>query len=228
MTNQIAVKDDEREIRFDTWRGEVALNLAVVKRMCPKATDSEAFMFMQFCKHMGINPYIGEAYLIKYSDNDPAQPVIGKETFTQRAERQGNLEYMRAGVIFADKDGVLTEVQGTVGVGTLVGGWARVKRTDQAEEHYLPVDFAEYNTSRAQWKSKPKTMIRKVALVQTLREAYPSQFTGMFDESEMPEIVVEGDKTPIGQEVLENNTSIEDMTPEEKTQASMNLIPPKD
>ena len=31
----------------------------------------------------------------------------------------------------------------------------------------------------------PATMIRKVALVQALREAFPSELSGMYDQSEM-------------------------------------------
>lgn len=35
------------------------------------------------------------------------------------------------------------------------------------------------------WVKMPATMIRKVALVQGLREAFPDKFQGMYDQSEM-------------------------------------------
>ena len=37
------------------------------------------------------------------------------------------------------------------------------------------------------WKEKPKTMIRKVAIVQTFREAFPDELGGLYSEEEMPE-----------------------------------------
>jgi hypothetical protein len=36
------------------------------------------------------------------------------------------------------------------------------------------------------WKVMPGTMIRKVALVQSLREAFPDEFGGMYSPEEMP------------------------------------------
>jgi hypothetical protein len=36
------------------------------------------------------------------------------------------------------------------------------------------------------WKSMPATMIRKVPLVQSLREAFPDEFGGMYSPEEMP------------------------------------------
>ena len=37
----------------------------------------------------------------------------------------------------------------------------------------------------SQWKSKPATMIRKVAVVQALREAFPEDFGGLYSEEEL-------------------------------------------
>ena len=50
------------------------------------------------------------------------------------------------------------------------------------------------------WASKPATMIRKVALVQALREAFPEDLQGMYsiEESDVP---VPLDETPIQQPV---------------------------
>ena len=49
------------------------------------------------------------------------------------------------------------------------------------------VSLDEYDQHRSLWKTKPATMIRKVALVQALREAYPGAYGGIYDSSEMPE-----------------------------------------
>lgn len=47
------------------------------------------------------------------------------------------------------------------------------------------VSLKEYNTGKASWLKMPATMIRKVAIVQALREAFPSELGGMYDSSEM-------------------------------------------
>ena len=47
------------------------------------------------------------------------------------------------------------------------------------------VGIDEYGTGKSMWKTKPATMIRKVALVQALREAYPGEFAGLYDAAEM-------------------------------------------
>ena len=53
------------------------------------------------------------------------------------------------------------------------------------------VSFEEYagrksdGSLNSQWKSKPGTMIRKVAIVHALREAFPEDLQGLYDASEM-------------------------------------------
>ena len=46
-------------------------------------------------------------------------------------------------------------------------------------------------------------MIRKVALVQALRECYPQQFNGLYDRSEMDQAIVEPGKTESKEEIVE-------------------------
>ena len=45
--------------------------------------------------------------------------------------------------------------------------------------------LTEYDTGKSLWKGKKATMIRKVALVHALREAFPSTFGSLYDESEV-------------------------------------------
>ena len=69
---------------------------------------------------------------------------------------------------------------------TLVGGWAEVSIKDRAVPSRAEVSLAEYDQGRSIWLSKPATMIRKVAVVQALREAFPAQFQALYDADEMP------------------------------------------
>ena len=68
---------------------------------------------------------------------------------------------------------------------TLVGGWAEVHVKDRSIPAKEEVSLAEYNKGQSQWKTMPATMIRKVALVHALREAFPAKFSGLYDAPEM-------------------------------------------
>ena len=48
-------------------------------------SDGEVMMFMSLCRYQHLNPFLREAYLIKYGSNDPATIVTGKDVFTKRA-----------------------------------------------------------------------------------------------------------------------------------------------
>ena len=168
-----------------------------------KPTDQEVVMFIKLCQSQGLNPFLREAYLIKYSDKAPATTVVGKDAFTRRASEMKECKGWKAGVCCMNqKTGVYVEREGTVVLPNekLVGGWCEVKMTRWEEPFKQTAMLDEYHQHNSMWNSKPATMIRKVAIVQALREAFPAQFQGMYDSSEidtngeLPETVI--DVTP--------------------------------
>jgi phage recombination protein Bet len=159
--------------------------------LCPEANDKEVFLFLELCKAHRLNPWIGDVYLIKYGDN-PAQMQAGKEAFTKRAAANPDFDGIEAGItVFNTKTGRLTQREGSAVYADLgerlVGGWARVHVKSKSHTFYDEVALSEYNTGRGLWKTKPATMIRKVALVHALREAFPDDFAGLYSEEEMPD-----------------------------------------
>lgn len=164
----------------------------IKKYICPTATDKEAFTFMQLCKARNLNPFTNEAYLLKYG-NGPATIVVGKDAFTRRAEDNPNFDGFEAGIIVSieDKHGTYVicddDRHGTFYHGNekLLGGWAKVYRKDHTYPVTARVSMKEYSTGKSSWAKIPATMIRKVALVQALREAFPSDLGGCYDSSEM-------------------------------------------
>lgn len=161
-----------------------------------KVTDQEVMMFLSLCKFQHLNPFLKEAYLIKFG-NSPATIVTGKEVFTKRAKRNPNYTGKQAGIILQDKQsGVIIEREGTMYLPeqeNLVGGWAKVYINGYTQPEYASVSFDEYAGRKSngelnsQWATKPATMIRKVALVQALREAFPEDYTGLLSPEEIPE-----------------------------------------
>ena len=155
----------------------------IKKYINDKATDEEAYVFLQLCKARGLNPFLKEAYLIKYDHVSPATMVVGKDAFMKRAELHPEYDGFEAGIITDKKEWK---------VGTflyesekLLGGWAKVYRKDQEHSVVITVSMKEFNTGKSSWKKMPATMIRKVALVNALRESFPSELSGMYDSSEM-------------------------------------------
>lgn len=157
-------------------------------------TDQEVMMFMMLCKGQHLNPFLRDAYLIKFG-NRPATIVTGKGTFLKRAAANPSYDGKESGIIVMDEDGNVTERNGcfySAGE-TIIGGWAKVYHKGRRTPEYVSVPFEEYAGRKAdgslnsQWASKPATMIQKVAVVQALREAFPDDFSGLYSPEEMAE-----------------------------------------
>lgn len=194
-----AANQNKGEFKYLANGEEVKLSAGMVRRYLvsgdpQNVTDQEVMMFLTLCKYQHLNPFLREAYLVKYG-NSPATIVTGKDTFTKRANRNPNYLGKRAGIIVLNTAGEVEEREGTFSLPgeQIVGGWARIYIKDK-EPEYNTVSFEEYvgrkkdGSLNSQWASKPATMIRKVAVVQALREAFPDEFGAMYSPEEMGEV----------------------------------------
>lgn len=181
-------------------------------------SDGEVMMFMSLCRYQHLNPFLREAYLIKYGSNDPATIVTGKDVFTKRANADPRYKGKKAGIIVIKKDGAVEEREGTMVLPneTIVGGWAKIF-IDGKEDEYQSVGFNEYagrkkdGSLNSQWAKKPATMIRKVAVVQALREAFPDRFQGLYAQEEfqnVSDVKLDTEKV-VADEIKENANSVD-------------------
>lgn len=189
---QPAVSSDPVEIEaMDGQRMTVTFD-DVRNFICKEATIAECRIFLETCKQYHLNPFTKEAYLIHYDNKngDTASTIVlGKTCYMKMAEAHPQYDGFEAGVIVMDEAaGELIHREGSIVYQgeTLVGGWAKTYRKDRSRPFYEEVNFSEYDTKKSLWVTKPATMIRKVALVHTLREAFPATFGGLIDESEVP------------------------------------------
>lgn len=182
----------EEITKYETDGGqEIELSAQVVRDVCAqgnaKVTDKEGWEFIELCKAHRLNPFIREAYLVKYGSN--ATIITGKDVFTKRAARNERCEGFKAGVTVLTAQGHIVNREGSAvysAIGEKVlGGWAEVYMHGYQVPVKDTVAFEEYSTGKSGWKSMPGTMIRKVALVHALREAMPEEFGGMYDSAEM-------------------------------------------
>src|SRR5699024_5659559 len=96
-------------------------------------TDQELVMFLNLCKFQKLNPFLNEAYLIKFG-KQPAQIITSKEAFMKRAESHPKYEGFEAGII-VERNGEMKELEGAVKLPNdkLIGGWAKVQKSDRKQ-----------------------------------------------------------------------------------------------
>ena len=147
-------------------------------------TDQDLTQFISICKYNQLNPFLGEAYLVKFG-TQPAQMIVSKEALMKRAEACEQYEGIQAGVIVL-RDNVQVELEGSfyLPTDTLIGGWAKVYRSDRKYPAVARVRLDEYDKKQSTWSEKQSTMISKVAKVQALREAFPAQIGAMYTAEE--------------------------------------------
>lgn len=197
-------------------------------------SDQEVMMFLSLCKFQQLNPFLHEAYLIKFG-NSPATMVVGKDVHVKRASRNPNYDGKQAGIIVQEKEtGNLIEREGEFYIPeqeTLVGGWAKVFIKGHSVPEYAAVSFDEYAGRKGngelnnQWATKPATMLRKVALVHALREAFPEELSGLYSAEEnqqATEIVLDDSTTVEAVQISEAQPEAREMpAPAEDVQGAL-------
>mgnify|MGYP000259694558 FL=1 len=210
-------KNDDKVMNFKVGNDNVQLSINLVKRYLsgdnPNVTESEIMYFMKLCKARGLNPYIRDAYLIKYG-NQPAAIIVAKDAVEKRAIQNPKYDGKEVGIYVENKDtGELIKREGSIlrkNKEELVGAWCTVYRKDWKYPITKEVNFDEYiqkkkdGTPNTNWENRPVTMITKVAIVQALREAFIEELSGMYEAEEMGVNESELDNTPI--QVDENET----------------------
>lgn len=187
----------DKTVEYKCGEEVVKLSPAIIRNYLVNGngnvTDQEVVMFLNLCRFQHLNPFLREAYLIKFG-NQPATIVTGKDAITKRAMRNPKYAGQQAGVVIINAErGELEYRPGSLVIAgeQLVGGWAKVYVKGYDIPIEAVVSYDEYvgttkdGTVNSQWAKKPATMIRKVALVQALREAFPEDLGGLYASEEM-------------------------------------------
>ena len=180
------VKRDEYQISAEDVR----------KFIAPNATDKELFMFMGIIKSYGLNPLKREIHFVKYGNN-AASIIVGYETYLKRAERTGKLDGWKAWI---ENDNIGEKA------------CIEIKRKDQSFPIRWEVYRSEFDKGQSTRKTMPTFMLKKVAIAQGFRLAFPDDLGGMpYIPEEMPESKGGGTSemlplTPV--EVRENDTPV--------------------
>ncbi|MBC1722285.1 phage recombination protein Bet [Listeria seeligeri] len=178
---------------FEVNGEEVKLSGNIIKKYLvsgeAEVTDQEVIMFLQLCKYQKLNPFLNEAYLVKFKNNTgpdkPAQIIVSKEAFMKRAESHPQYNGLSAGII-VEREGEMVEVEGAIKLGKdkLIGGWAKIYRKDRERPVVTKISLSEFSKGQATWNQMPLNMIRKTAIVNAMREAFPDNLGAMYTEEE--------------------------------------------
>lgn len=195
-TKEIAKQEEKNpKVTYDVAGQEVTLSFRIIKDYLTKGngavSDQDLMQFMSICKFNQLNPFLNEAYLIKFGDK-PAQMVVSKEALMKRAEANKEYEGIRAGLILL-REGKITEVEGAFYLkdDEILGAWAEVYRKDRKFPIVAKIPLSEYDKNQSTWNEKKATMITKVAKVQALRDAFPAQLGAMYTSEEQGVIDIE-------------------------------------
>lgn len=181
-------------VSYDVMGSHVELDLNFVKQYLVRGkselvSDQEIVFFMNLCQNQRLNPLVGsEVYLIKYTESDPAQTVVGKGAYMRRLYEHPEYLCKEDGITVLRNNTIVQKEGCCLYPGeSLVGGWCRIHYTRNGTERsaFKEVALSEYNKNMANWKSKPATMINKVAVSQCAREAFPKDYDGVYSEEEM-------------------------------------------
>lgn len=231
MSNTETKKEETKKeiaVVYEVDGEQIKLTPSIVQNYIV-GTDAQITMpefkfFTSLCKARGLNPFLKEAYCIKYGKN-PAQIVVGKDAVLKRAIKNPNYDGMESGVIVQNKEtSEIIERKGTFYLRdseNLVGGWAKVYRTDWQHPTYCSVGFDEVAQKKsdgslnANWSGKGATMVEKVAKVRALRETFVEELGGMYEAEEMG-VDLPNETAPQKQEIIQQDEPIEvDATPVE-------------
>lgn len=197
MSKQEAQQQKEIMVQYEIDGNEIKLTPSIVQNyIVGNGTNinmQEFKLFTELCKVRKLNPFLKEAYLIKYTDKQPAQIVVGKDAILKRAVLNKQYNGREQGIIVQKEDGSIEERKGTFKLPNeqLVGAWAKVFRKDWEHPTYISVSFDEVaqrkgdGTLNSNWASKSATMVEKVALVRALRETFVEDLGGMVDADEV-------------------------------------------
>lgn len=187
MTNELT-QTKEKSVTFEANGEQVTLSPSTVKNFLVNGNENistqETVMFINLCKYQHLNPFLNEAYIIKYGSK-PAQLITSKEAFMKRAESNPQYNGFKAGcIVLRNNDVVYTNGAFILDTDKLLGGWAEVSRKDRDIPVRVELSMKEFSKNQSTWKTMPATMIRKTAIVNALRETFPDTLGGMYTEDD--------------------------------------------
>lgn len=196
MTNELVKKETSDLITKE--KVNEYINTFLTKQL----NQNEAMQFIEIATAFQLNPFKREIYCIPYTMKNGSRKLsilTGYEVYLKRAERLNKLDGWAVKTIGTIKDHDLKAV-------------VEIFRKDWKMPFVHEVYFSEYVQDSQIWRTKPMTMIKKVAIAQGFRLAFPDEMGGMpYTSDELPDEMTTEIKEVVNpvivekKEVKENN-----------------------
>ncbi len=149
--------------------------------LASQLTQEEKLQFIEVAQAFRLNPFKREIHVAVYGEGEYRRMsiVVGYQTYLDRAERTGQLDGWRAWV---------------EGQGEDMRAFVEIHRKDWHSAFVHEVYWKEAvqrkrdGTPTSFWTKMPKFQLKKVAISQGFRLAFPSELGGMpYDPAELPD-----------------------------------------
>jgi len=218
------------EIRYDLLDGtEFKLTMDEVKRYLVQGKAElvevkEFVWFMQKCKALQMNPYLGDCWLIKYSSTQNAAIVVSIDYKRKLAKRQPDCRGWSKGIVVQDVKEDIAYRKGIVLPGdTLLGGWFKGRPANWEMDYELEVSLAGAikKTNQGEltsfWqKDKQADMVAKVAESRGLTALWGEDLQGLVIQGEVETVNIDMKRITEGGDGAPPAYEIKDAPAEEK------------
>lgn len=193
MTNELTIWSENK---LDNIKKLFANNL----------TDSEFETFVWIWKATWLNPFLREIWAVKYG-NQSANIFIWRDWYRKSAQSNKEYDYHLVDAVyqnddFSVKNWEVEHIYNFKDRWVLIWAYCLVKRKSSTKAMFTFVELSEYDTKQSVWKTKPATMIKKVAEAQGLRWAFQELFAWTYEESEE---IIEDKKVEFSEEKQDEN-----------------------
>ncbi len=179
-------------------KGFTKEQIELIKNTVAKgANNNELKLFLHLAQKYNLDPFTHQIFFIKDKKGEN-RIFTGRDGFLSIAHRDGNFDGMESGVrtiqepLYINeiiyKNGKYAGVQKVKIRDYQYVGYAEVWRKDMKHSFKIEVWEEEYNVNNHMWKTKPRTMIQKVAESQALRRAF--NISGLYAPEELGNVVI--------------------------------------
>jgi phage recombination protein Bet len=150
--------------------------------LASQLTEPEKLQFVEIAQAFKLNPFKREIHVAVYGEGEYRRLSIitGYEVYLKRAERTGKLDGWKAWV---------------EGEGDTMKAFVEIHRKDWSEPFVHEVYWREAAQKKKDgsltsfWTKQPKFQLKKVAISQGFRLAFPDELGGLpYDASELPDV----------------------------------------
>src|SRR5208283_3999894 len=162
-------------------RKETVLDFLKAFGLASQLTEPEKLQFIEIAQAFKLNPFKREIHVAVYGEGEyrKLSIITGYEVYLKRAERTGKLDGWKAWV---------------EGEGDAMKAFVEIHRKDWSEPFIHEVYWREAvqkkkdGTPSSFWTKQPKFQLKKVAISQGFRLAFPDELGGLpYDASELPD-----------------------------------------